>query len=303
MKRRSLKSATRDTDGAILRLCEEIDRGFGTWKPAGLAGDIAAARAEHDDLRARLAASEARVKELEATRSWALRTQLRSVLDVAYALHVNGCSAQHDECDACRPAIAAATVAMRDGNWKPTTAMWLREREEQAEAALPDAVRESMLALITVAEDCAAHDLYVAEGDAAVAEFRKRAPGRYSDESAGDHYRSAAEQIRRARALLGTAPASQVARLGLDGDALRAVREWQATWWARPTNSRTAPPGGDLRAIDCGLGDALRDATLYDVGDLKPLLRELKREYEGSGTGWWNALPPQWRKIAEEESK
>jgi hypothetical protein len=66
------------------------------------------------------------------------------------------------------------------------------------------AAKTAMTALIAVAEDCAAHHLYITKGDAALAEFRKKAPGVKTSWSAGDHYRDAAEAIRAARAVLGS---------------------------------------------------------------------------------------------------
>lgn len=76
------------------------------------------------------------------------------------------------------------------------------EEERDAALVLVAELEKAVLSLISVAEDCAAHDLYVAEGDVAVAEFRKLSPGRYTDQSAGDHFHSAAEAIRAARKIL-----------------------------------------------------------------------------------------------------
>lgn len=147
-----------DTDGAILRLCEFADN-QDRW------GLVDAARAEHDDLRARLAASEARVKELERTTldlrdaispsstsaehsmQMAKDLRLRGAVQFADDLADERARAWRERAEAAEKRVAELEDALEeviqreDAKLKEAHANGMREREEQAEVALPDAVR------------------------------------------------------------------------------------------------------------------------------------------------------------------
>ena len=104
---------------------------------------------------------------------------------------------------------------------------------------------------------------------------------------------------------LATAPAREVARLALQGDALAALR---ALWLRRHPGD--APPLSD----ECELAlTELAHAEVYDVDELVPLLRtaiDWANAHEESELGpgqrrLWRAivaLPPEWRALVEEEN-